>query len=199
MNISTELKSASRATANPRHLPGAEGVWVFVFADMMVFAVMFSAFMWDRRLNPELFEQSRQLLNLNFGGINTLILLTSSLLVVLAIDALKSNRLKEAPRFFALALACGVAFIASKIMEYRDKFDAGYSMLSNDFFMYYFIMTGMHLGHVIVGSVILAVLWNKARTADAKENISPYESGATYWHMVDLLWVCLFPLLYLVR
>jgi len=183
-----------------RRLPGVEGVWVFVFADMTVFAVMFAAFMVDRHDNPTLFEASRLMLNPDFGGINTLILLTSSMFVALAIDALKYARPRLAPVFFALALACGLAFILSKILEYKAKFDAGISMLTNDFFMYYFIMTGMHLGHVVAGSIILLVLCLKSR-ADSTHAVDPgpYESGATYWHMVDLLWICLFPLLYLVR
>lgn len=183
-----------------RHLPGVEGVWVFIFADMLVFAVMFGCFMADRRQNLELFETSRHALNLDFGGINTLILLTSSMLVVLAIDALKYGRSKLAPTFFGLAAVCGVAFIVSKVFEYAEKFDAGIGLQSNDFFMYYFIMTGMHLGHVVVGTVIVAVLALKSRSASISGvNLTAYEGGATYWHMVDLLWVCMFPLLYLVR
>lgn len=194
--------AANSVLPTPRagRLPGVEGVWIFVFADMTVFAVMFASFMADRHENQALFEASRQALNLDFGGINTLILLTSSMFVVLAIDALKHARSRQAPLFFALALACGIAFIVSKILEYMAKFDAGISMLTNDFFMYYFIMTGMHMGHVLVGNIILAVLWLKSRSESATGgNLTTYESGATYWHMVDLLWICLFPLLYLVR
>lgn len=183
-----------------RRLPGVEGVWAFVFADMTVFAVMFASFMIDRHENPALFEASRQALSLDFGAVNTLILLTSSMFVVLAIDALKHAHPRLAPVFFALALTCGLAFIVSKTLEYMAKFDAGISMLTNDFFMYYFIMTGMHLGHVAVGNLILAVLWFKSRSGSASSgDLTVYESGATYWHMVDLLWICLFPLLYLVR
>lgn len=199
MNPVEKARSSTLSPADTRSLSGSEGVWVFILADMTVFAVMFGAFMWDRRQNPDAFEQSRHVLNLNFGGINTLILLTSSMLVVLGIDALRNDRLKQAPTCFGLALACGIAFILSKIMEYKEKFDPGYSVLSNDFFMYYFVMTGMHLGHVVVGSVILAVLWRKSTTATSVNGLVAFESGATYWHMVDLLWICLFPLFYLLR
>jgi nitric oxide reductase NorE protein len=188
------------AEARPeRRLPGVEGVWVFVFADMTMFAVMFLSFMIDRHKNPALFEQSRQALNLDLGGINTLILLTSSMLVVLAIDALRHDRSGLAPRFFALAMGCGFAFMLSKAIEYTEKFRAGITLLTNDFFMYYFVLTGIHLVHVIAGNVVLAVLWLKSRSRQGGGSLSLYECGATYWHMVDLLWVCLFPLLYLVR
>ncbi|MFT3792300.1 MAG: cytochrome c oxidase subunit 3 family protein [Rudaea sp.] len=188
------------AKGEPRHrLPGVEGVWVFIFADMAVFAVMFGCFMADRRQNLELFEASRQALNLDFGGINTLILLTSSMLVVLAIDAIKQGRQRLASNFFGLAAACGAAFIVCKAFEYSQKFDAGIGLQSNDFFMYYFIMTGMHLGHVAVGTVIVAVLAFRSRFVPEGVSLAAGEGGATYWHMVDLLWVCMFPLLYLVR
>jgi nitric oxide reductase NorE protein len=188
------------AAARPElRLPGVGGIWVFVFADMTMFALMFVCFMLDRHASPALFEESRQALNRDFGGVNTLILLTSSMLVVLAIEAMKRGRPRLAPGFFALALACGCAFMVSKAFEYTGKFQAGITMLTNDFFMYYFILTGIHLVHVIAGNVVLAVLWRKSRSAPAGGSLSLYESGATYWHMVDLLWVCLFPLLYLVR
>lgn len=182
-----------------RHLPGGEGIWVFVFLDMAVFALMFGAFMWDRHQSPALFEAGRQALSLNFGGINTLILLTSSMFVVLALDALRHGRTRLAPVFLGLTVACGLAFIASKVLEYGAKLDAGIGLTTDAFFQYYFILTGLHLAHVAVGTLIIAVLALKARSERAGCALGVYEGGATYWHMVDLLWVCIFPLLYLVR
>ena len=199
MSANAEFAPAPMAPAAARRLPGVDGGWVFVFADMAVFALMFACFMWDRHQQPAVFESSRQALSLTFGGINTLILLTSSMLVVLAIDALKYGRNALAPLFFGLATFCGAAFIVNKALEYREKFGAGIGLQTNDFFMYYFIMTGMHLGHVVVGTVIIAVLGLRSRSSRPGDSLVVYEGGATYWHMVDLLWVCLFPLLYLVR
>ena len=197
--MSASLEAASLTQHNHRHLPGVEGVWVFVFLDMAVFALMFGVFMWDRHHAPELFEAGRQALSLNFGGVNTLILLTSSMLVVLGVDALKYGRTHLAPTFFGLAAACGIAFVVSKVLEYDAKFDAGIGLTTNAFFQYYFIMTGLHLAHVVVGTGIIAVLAAKARSERPGCSVTVYEGGATYWHMVDLLWVCIFPLLYLVR
>lgn len=198
-NILASASAQSSTTPPKRRLPGVEGVWFFVFADMVVFAIMFGSFMADRHKAPALFEASRQALNPTHGGINTLILLTSSMFVVLAIDALKHGRTRWAPRLFALALLCGLAFTGSKVVEYSIKFDAGISMLTNPFFMYYFIMTGIHLLHVTAGNVVLAVLCHKSRQASEGDSLTVYEAGGTYWHMVDLLWVAIFPLLYLVR
>lgn len=181
-------------------LPGLEGVWVFVTADMTVFGLLFALFMVGRDQNPEIFEASRQSLNPDFGGINTLILLTSSWFVVLAVDAVKRRGGDGAQHYLAGAFACGVAFMVSKAIEYTQKLNENITVLTNDFYMYYFTLTGIHLVHVVAGNVVLAVLWfmARARTIDP-ERPTVLESGATYWHMVDLLWVMLFPLLYLVR
>jgi nitric oxide reductase NorE protein len=193
----TEIRRG--AALQLRRLPGIEGVWVFVFADMTVFAVMFCCFMWDRHKEQALFESSRQALSLNFGGFNTLLLLTSSMLVVFAVNAVRQRRNQWAPALFGLAACCGAAFITSKVLEYSQKLNAGIGLQTNDFFMYYFIMTGIHLGHVAVGTIVIAVLALKSKVHVLDGSPAIYEAGATYWHMVDLLWICIFPLLYLVR
>ncbi|MCW2563432.1 MAG: heme/copper-type cytochrome/quinol oxidase, subunit 3 [Mycobacterium sp.] len=183
-----------------RRLPGVEGVWVFVMADMTVFALLFGSFMISRHQNPALFEASRHALNPNFGGVNTLILLTSSWFAALALDAVRKSRFVPAQRFIGGAFLCGVAFMVSKAIEYTDKLNAGISLLTNDFFMYYFTLIGIHLFHVLAGNVVLAVLWFMARSRSFdSERPLVVECGAIYWHMVDLLWIILFPLLYLLR
>ena len=183
-----------------RRLPGVEGVWVFVAADMVFFALLFVSFMLGRQDAAAVFEASRQTLDVNFGGINTLILLTSSWCVVLAVEAVKRNALDRVPQFIAGAFVLGVAFMVSKALEYGAKIKAGITMLSNDFYMYYFTLTGIHLLHVFAGNILLIVLWNKARARQfRKDHCVVLECGATYWHMVDLLWILLFPLLYLLR
>ena len=183
-----------------RRLPGVEGVWVFVMADMTVFALLFGSFVISRHQNPALFEASRHALNPNFGGVNTLILLTSSWFAALALDAVRKSRFVPAQRFIGGAFLCGVAFMVSKAIEYTEKLNAGISLLTNDFFMYYFTLTGIHLFHVLAGNVVLAVLWFMARSRSFdSERPLVVECGAIYWHMVDLLWIILFPLLYLLR
>jgi nitric oxide reductase NorE protein len=183
-----------------RRLPGVEGVWVFVIADMTVFAVLFGSFIIGRHQNPDLFEGSRHALNPNFGGVNTLILLTSSWFAALALDAVRKSRFALAQRLIGGAFVCGLAFMVSKAIEYTEKLNAGISLLTNDFFMYYFALTGIHLFHVVAGNVVLLVLWFMARSRsfDPQRPVV-LECGAIYWHMVDLIWIILFPLLYLVR
>ena len=183
-----------------RRLPGVEGVWVFVLADMCFFGVLFVSFMQERIKQGALFETARHTLNPDFGGINTLILLTSSWLVVLAVDAAKRDRIAAIPKLLLAAMLCGIAFGISKAIEYGGKLAAGITPMSNDFYMFYFSLTGIHLLHVIGGCVMLTVFWLKARKGEFdSRNMKVLESGATYWHMVDLLWIFLFPLLYLLR
>ncbi len=98
------------------------------------------------------------------------------------------------------AAACGAVFIALKIFEYWDKTTSGFSITANDFFMLFYALTGIHLVHVILGVGALLFLSGKLRDGSiGPANMPPLESGATYWHMVDLLWLVLFPLLYLLR
>src|ERR1700739_1849495 len=181
-------------------LSGVEGVWVFVVADMTVFAVLFGSFIVGRLHNPALFEASRHALNPNFGGVNTLILLTSSWFAALALDAVRKSRFALAQRFIGGAFLCGLAFMVSKGIEDTEKLNAGTTLRTNDFFMYYSSLTGIHLSHVVAGKVVLLVLWFKARSRsfDPQRPVV-LECGAIYWHMVDLIWIILFPLLYLVR
>ena len=183
-----------------KRLPGDQGVWLFVGADLLLFGLFFSSFVFERSRKPDLYNLSQQSLNFNYGGVNTLILLTSRWFVVLAVHAAKKDRVGLVPHLLMGALVCGLAFCGLKVAEYAEKIGHGITMLTNDFFMYYFILTGIHFIHVIVGNAILFILWNKARAgAYGRHNVRGLESGATYWHMVDLLWIVLFPLLYLMR
>ncbi len=183
-----------------RRVPGAEGIWVFVAFDMLFFFLLFMLFMTGRRTAPEVYEAGRLTLDPNYGGINTLILLTSSWLFVLALEAARGDRVQETGRWLMAALLCGVAFGVSKAFEYGDKLAAGLTPATNDFYMYYFVLTGFHLLHVIGGCVMLGVFWNMARGgAFNRQRLVVIECGGLYWHMVDLLWIVLFPLLYLMR
>jgi len=106
-------------------------------------------------------------------------------------------------------MCCGLGFAAVKIIEYREKITAGITLTTNDFYMYYYIFTGLHFLHVLIGMGVLVFLWFKARAAvqrkgelsdgDNEKEMMLIESGASYWHMVDLLWIVLFPLLYLMK
>ncbi|HXO51278.1 MAG TPA: cytochrome c oxidase subunit 3 family protein [Mycobacterium sp.] len=184
----------------PRRLPGVEGVWVFIGADSVIFAILFLSFMQDRLKNPAIFEASRQTLNMNLGGIDTLILLTSSWSVALAVQAMKRDQIDREPRLLLGGAVTGLMFVASKSIEYFEKFAHGITPGTNPFYMWYFTLTGIHLIHVVVGTSLLTYLWVRSwrGTYDHLHRAVP-ESVASYWHLVDLLWIVLFPLLYLMK
>lgn len=184
----------------PGRLPGVEGVWVFLGADLVIFCLLFVSFMRDRAAQPELFERSRLTLSHTLGGANTLILLTSSWLVALAVGAAREGARRRMRLCLAGGFLTGVAFVVSKSVEYGGKFGAGVTPATDAFYMWYFTLTGMHLAHVVVGSCLLATLWVRARRPEVPGGERVFlESVASYWHLVDLLWIVMFPLLYLTR
>jgi nitric oxide reductase NorE protein len=195
-----DLQLAANLGAN-RHVPGEPGIWIVLFGDMGVFAILFSVYLHQRGRSRDLFEHSQEALNRTFGAINTLVLLTSSLLVFLAVRALRRERWRHlAPRLFLGGAAVGVCFVAIKALEYHEKIAAGITPKTNDFFMYYFVLTGLHLAHVIIGLSVLVALWRLARNPVRISNrMVVFEGGGCFWHMVDLLWIVIFPLLFLVR
>ena len=184
----------------PRRLPGVDGIWVFIGADSVIFAILFLTFMQDRLKNPALFEASRHTLNMNLGGIDTLILLTSSWSVALAIQALKRDLIDRVPRYLLGGVLTGLMFVASKSIEYFQKFAHGLTPGTNPFYMWYFTLTGIHLAHVLLGTSLLTFLWiSSRRGAFGSAHRAVPESVASFWHLVDLLWIVLFPLLYLMK
>ncbi len=198
MNNSPVLNSDN--SKKTQHLPGEAGVWVFILGDMVVFALFFAVFAYYRSLDIPLYTQSQSTLNQNYGAINTLLLITSSWFVVLAVQGVRKNKNTMARLFFGLGFLCGAGFALVKILEYREKIQHGITMMTNDFYMYYYIFTGIHFLHIIIGlSVLVFLLLKTKQHSFTTKDIQTFESGAAYWHMVDVLWIVLFPLLYLVK
>lgn len=188
------------ASTGQRKLAGDEGVWFFISADIGMFAMFFLLFMLERFKAPALFEQSRQQLEPLLGVINTLILLSSSYLVALAVHSARAGRREAVSRYLILGMLVGAGFAVTKMYEYWHKISSGITLLTNDFFMFYFALTGLHFLHFLIGMVVLAVCLAKSRV-DAMDDrfVVWIESSGCYWHMVDLLWIVLFPMLYLLH
>lgn len=181
-------------------LPGLEGIWALIGADSAVFAVLFASFMVERRHDPGLFEASRLTLDVNLGGVDTLILLTSSWLVALAIQALRRDQTDKMARYLLGGALTGVLFLVSKVLEYAVKISHGITPATNSFYMWYFTLTGIHLLHVILGTGLLTVVWLRTRRGRHRSaNPAVPESVASFWHLVDYVWIVLFPLLYLMK
>ncbi len=183
-----------------RRIPGEEGLWVFLLGDMAIFALFFGAILVLRGQHPALVAASQHVLHPQLGVLNTGLLLSGSLLVVLATRAIRASS-PRAARLYAGAIACGLGFASVKVVEYTLLVHGGHTAQSNDFFMYYFVFTGIHLGHLVISLVLLSFLLARARKgAPLTKGQSVFvDCGGCYWHMVDLLWLALFPLLYLVR
>lgn len=184
----------------PAALPGDPGLWVFILADMTAFALFFLLFTLGRMADPPLYDQSRLALDPAFGIANTLILLTSSWMMVQAVEAARAAERRRTILFLVLTILTGSGFAVTKVVEYAGKVSAGITMLTNDFFMYYFTFTGIHFLHFLIGMGALAVTLAKAWAQPMDAGFRRWvESVGCYWHMVDLLWIMLFPLLYLQR
>lgn len=195
--------SGARRERRPRsggHIPGEIGIWVFVLGDMLIFGLFFVVYLHARNRDIALFERAHATMSLTFGAVNTLLLLTGSLFAVLGVGALRRGFSRQGRRMTLLTLLCGAAFVVSKYLEYSGKVAAGQVPSANVFYMYYFIFTGIHLVHLLLGMAFLAVMHRIARKPVLTgRDIAHLEAGACFWHLVDLLWIVLFALLYLMR
>lgn len=196
----TSAKSSRPDGSHLAHVPGEPGIWVFIFGDMMVFAIMFATYLYYRGKNTALFNASQLHLNPGFGLVNTLLLLTSSLLVVLGVGLVRTGAHRPARPLILGAIGCGLVFSVLKLIEYSGKLEAGITPQTNQFFMFYFVLTGLHWFHLAIGLAVLGYMYFSARrTALDNKQFAWFEGAGCYWHMVDLLWIVLFPLLYLVN
>jgi len=180
--------------------PGDLAIWIFILAEMSVFGVLFVVFAFDRSLHVELFNSSQATLNRTSGFINTLILLTSSYFVVRAVSKIKKNDSAACAKWLSGGMLLGLLFLCVKSFEYYQEFSKGISMDTNDFYMFYIALTFFHFLHVLMGLIIFSFILIKViRGGYDSSNHFGVETGASFWHMVDLLWIILFPLIYVMH
>ena len=179
------------------HIPGEAGLWVMIFGDMLVFGLFFVTFAVYRLDEVGIFTASQARLNQGLGLLNTLLLLTSSLAVALAVGRLREGRPVPARRAATAGIVLGLGFVCVKVVEYGEKFTAGIVPTTNDFFMFYFAFTAIHLLHVLVGIAALLFLRSRCTATVTPGGMSAVEGCGVFWHLVDVLWVVLFAILYL--
>ncbi len=191
---------ANDANGNAPHMPGDEMVWLFLLGDMACFSLFFGMFAYYRSDALELFRESQALLDIHTGSVNTLLLLCSSWLVVLALKAVKRQLCRQAAHMLVVAAALGTGFLVLKGTEYSDKAALDIDYLSNNFWVFYYLITGMHYFHVLLGvPMLLYFAFSLYRTDKVDDTAyANMECGGIYWHMVDLLWIIIFPLIYLI-
>lgn len=184
----------------PKRLPGDLAIWFFILAELLAFAVFFAAYAFARASHVEEFNLYQQTLDRNAGALNTVLLITGSWFVARAVQAAHRDHSAAIARNLLLGWLCGGGFLVVKGFEYAAKFGAGISLSTNTFYMFYISLTFFHFMHVLLGMVILTILWVQARKGVyGTHEANGLESGAAYWHMVDLLWIVLFPLVYVMR
>lgn len=188
-----------RPTIRPQHdtllaqLPGDLMMWVLIASELLVFGAALLAFLGVRIGDPVGFASDQSHLDRTAGAINTLVLVTSGLCAALAVKARERGDRGMAHRRWLMAAAMlGLVFLVVKAGEYWDKIGQGIGIETSPFFTFYYLVTGFHAAHVVAGIAILAL----AARFDSVRNL---ETAAAFWHMVDLVWVLIFPIIYLVR
>jgi nitric oxide reductase NorE protein len=194
------MEMPAPARSRTGHIPGEPGVWVLIVGDLVAFSTFFAVFLVHRAQNVALFAASQATMERRFGLVNTVLLLTSSLFVAQAVMGARVGARSRAARQLVLALGCGCGFIVSKVYEWGAKIARGITLNTNEFYSFYYMFTGIHLVHVLLGMGVLIYLLARSRRVDPGASyLAVMEGGGAFWHLVDVLWVLLFALLYLLR
>ena len=175
-------------------------MWFFILAELLVFGIFFLAYAFARTHNVELFNASQLEVDRASGAINTVLLISSSYFVVLAVSRIRRGHSRACASWLITAMTCGAAFLVFKLSEFSGKIEAGINMSTNTFYMFYLGLGFFHFMHVVLGMIILGAVTLKAwRGGYSAADHAGVETGAAYWHMVDLVWIVLFPLIYLLN
>ncbi|WP_157470597.1 cytochrome c oxidase subunit 3 [Cyclobacterium amurskyense] len=178
--------------------PGGIMLWIIIFLELGTFGLGLLGLAYYGALTPELFHEARMHLNTLLGTSNTLILLVSGYTMARAVAAFRSGDKQKAKWLIKITLIGGALFLALKSYEYYEKLASGLEMWDNMFYTFYWLLTGFHLVHVVVGMVILGYMSFKIDARKSPTDELDLESGAAFWHMCDLIWLLLFPSLYLI-
>ena len=178
--------------------PGGILMWIIIFLELITFGMAIVSFVYFGKQNSELYHQSRLQLNTSFGAINTFFLLTSGYFMANAVHQFKENNIQKSSFYFKLTMLGGFLFILLKSIEYYHKIEAGISLDTNIFFSFYWMLTGFHVIHVIIGLVILSSTNYGMNKKNSETTIEDIEACGAFWHLCDLIWLLLFPVLYLI-
>ena len=176
--------------------PGGILMWIIIFLELITFGMALVAFVYYGAEEPEVFHQSKLQLNPTIGAINTIFLLTSGLFVANAIHFYKEGNTKKTTLFFKLAMLGGLLFLLLKSFEYYTKITHGITLDTNTFFSFYWMLTGFHIIHVLIGLVLLFI--TERNISKNKAALEDVEATAAFWHMCDIIWLLLFPIIYLI-
>jgi nitric oxide reductase NorE protein len=178
--------------------PGGILVWLIIYLELLTFGLAIFALAYYGTLERAKFHQDSLLLNKPLATINTILLLTSGLFVAQGVVFFKKKLFDKTSVYFLWAVLCGVGFLLLKLVEYYQKIEAGLDMDYSVFFMFYWFLTAFHWIHVVLGVIILLLLRATIKKKKGTAVLEDLEAGATFWHMCDLIWLLLFPILYLL-
>ncbi|MDP1572101.1 MAG: cytochrome c oxidase subunit 3 [Vicinamibacterales bacterium] len=176
------------------------GIWLFLASEVMLFGSLFSAYAL-LRMGAETWPDQSAVLSVPLATLNTVILIVSSATIVLALAAVRAGRIDAYRRFMGLTILGGAAFLVVKAFEYSDKFAQGLVPATDNFLALYFTLTGLHALHVVGGLVVNLYLWGpgvRMWRTDPARFTGRIEVAGLYWHFVDVVWIFLFPVLYLL-
>jgi nitric oxide reductase NorE protein len=180
--------------------PGGILVWLIVFVELLTFGMGLLVFLAQSREHAEIFQKGRASLNQSIGLVNTLVLLTGGWFMTHVPGRLRHGRTDIARRWLLAAAGTGGLFLLLKCVEYQAKLEHGLDLHADIFFTLYWLLTAFHFIHVLVATVILLVLWRGLRTGHCTAaQHGNVESGAVFWHMCDLIWLMVYPVIYLLR
>ena len=192
------MKSFEIDYKNIYYPPGGILLWIIIFLELITFGIALIAMVVYSKEEPEVFHNSRMLLNTTYGAVNTLFLITSGFFMALTVNHFRRNNIKKSSLFLKLTMLGGLLFLVIKTFEYSDKIDANLLIGYNTFFSFYWMLTLFHVIHVIVGLVILVSVDIGLNKKNSKTKIEDIEASAAFWHMCDLIWLLLFPVIYLI-
>lgn len=194
----TATATKSDVGTTVRRVPGQPDMWVFVLFETLVFTAYFVVYLLFRAHHHQAFLRSQSELNLRIGVFNTIVLLASSWSVARCVQMARAGSFRAASFDASLTLVLGVVFLTTKVVEWVQELQMGNGFTTSEFFQYYFFLTGIHALHVLIGFFALGVVIYQLASPDRRSQ-NLVETGATYWHTVDYLWVLIFALLYVVR
>ncbi len=177
------------------------GIWLFLASEVMLFGGLFSAYIMLRLSDPNWVNYGQSALNVPLATLNTAVLITSSVTMVMSWVSLKLNDIKKYKMYMGLTLLCSFGFLVIKYIEYTSKFDHGLFPSTNNFLAVYFTLTGLHGLHVIGGILVNGYFYGpgiKMWDKEPERFTNRIEVAGLYWHFVDLVWIFLFPALYLL-
>ncbi len=177
--------------------PGGILMWIIIFLELITFGMALVAMVVYSKEEPEVFHTSRLQLNTIIGTVNTVFLIVSGYFMALSVNYFKQQNINKSRLFIKLTMLGGLLFLCLKGFEYYYKIDAGLDVGYNTFFTFYWMLTLFHVIHVLVGLVILISIFSKLNSKNTVE-LEDFEASAAFWHMCDLIWLLLFPVIYLL-